>query len=447
MYKLMLNLVGVLALLAGFSTSAVAGTRYVVEDLGTLPGDYESMPWGINAHGDVVGSSTGPKGQRAFLFFDRAGMIELPGVARGAMSVARDINDNGVVVGQSSFRAAVWDLSGNIAVDFGGKYLDNLDRSSEALAVNNRGGIVGWFGGNLLRGSRHAFVYTEELGMVDLTPFGDGEANDINDAGQVAGVQNGRAFVWNDGRMERPELLPEFGKSTAWGINEFAEVVGSMTTKGLNSQRIFKFSSAVGLQDLGGHGDLNVLRRINANGQSVGQGRLADGKLQALIHSDADGLLALNSLITAPGDWYVEFATDINDEGVIVASAWSTKSRTRRAVKLVPVAEDYCLDRCIRSEEIAMKAGYTRDQVWVDATVLITDENGAAVPGARVAITWSLPDGRTFEQVNATDRQGLAAFEAGGPRGAYVLKVRNVSRDGFEFDSAHSSAMVGVLKT
>lgn len=350
MKKHLFNLAGILALIVGYASVASGATLYKVQDLGTLPGDYESMPWGINAHGDVVGASTGPKGHRAFLYVDRVGMIELPAVARGANSVARDINDNGVVVGRSNFRAAVWDLSRNIGLDLRGHYLDRLASDSEAMAVNGRGDITGWIGGDLLRGSRHAFVYFAEGGLVDLTPFGNGEGNDINEAGQVAGVQLDRAFVWSGRESERPELIPLFGNSAAYGINAFTEVVGSIAGKQTESIHLFKFSASVGVQDLGGHGDVNLLRRINVEGLAVGQGRLSDGRLQALVHSDRDGLWPLNKLIESRGKWFVDFATDINDEGVIVASAWNTTSKVRHAVKLIPVTRVYCPDQCARVE-------------------------------------------------------------------------------------------------
>jgi len=347
----MLKLIGIFLLLAGFASAGVAETRYTVADLGALPGDYEATPWGINAHGDVVGSSAGPKGQRAFLFVERVGMLELPTMARGGSSVARDINDLGVVVGQSNSRAAVWDLSGNLTRDVGPKFLGSFDSTSEAMAVNNLGEIAGWMAGDTVRGARHAFVYAIDRGMIDITAFGFGEANDINDAGLVVGAQNGRAFLWNNGSIKFPDLLPGFGLSAAYGINEFLDFVGSMTNKSLTSQHSFKLSAAFGPEDLGGYGDRNMLRRINNKGQSVGQGRLADNVLQALIHSDSDGLQALNDLIAAPSEWFVDFATDINDYGVIVATAWNGRSRTRHAVKLIPAPAEYCLQGCARSDE------------------------------------------------------------------------------------------------
>jgi hypothetical protein len=52
----------VLAALLGLTGTAMVGqTFYHVEDLGTLPGDDESMPWGISSSNEVVGWSNGTK--------------------------------------------------------------------------------------------------------------------------------------------------------------------------------------------------------------------------------------------------------------------------------------------------------------------------------------------------------------------------------------------------
>lgn len=444
----------VLAALAGLATPAAAETRYQVQDLGTLPGDYASTPWGINSHGDVVGSSTGIAGQRAFVFMDGAGMIELRGINRRAFSVARDINDFGQVVGQSNFRATLWDLRRTARTNFGTpRYLDSrgrdsLDRSSDALAINNAGDVVGWFGDNKLSAPRHAFVYTAERGMVNITPFKPGIAHDINDAGQVAGWQDGRAFLWDDGEIRALRVVSEFKLASAYGINAFSEVVGSMTDIGLTTQHAFRYSASNGLEDLGGRGDQNQLRRINARGQSVGQGRLENGKLQALIHTDEHGLLALNDLITSPDAWYIEDATDINDEGMIVALAWHSESKTRRAVRLVPmdVSGDGCVSRCLRSNGIVLTPLHRRTYPWVEATILVQDENGKPLPGVEVTIIWSLPDGTTVTQHGQSGKAGENEFAMGGQRGTYVLKIRKLARDGYTFDPVASKAMVASVK-
>ena len=49
----------VFAVLLGLTGSSVGQTFYTVEDLGTLAGDNQSVPWGINSFEEVVGWSSG----------------------------------------------------------------------------------------------------------------------------------------------------------------------------------------------------------------------------------------------------------------------------------------------------------------------------------------------------------------------------------------------------
>ena len=70
-------------------------------DLDTLGGD-ESIAWGINDRGDVVGHSfyAGSEDSRAFLY-SKGSMIDL-GTLGGVVSVARGINNSGGIVGAST---------------------------------------------------------------------------------------------------------------------------------------------------------------------------------------------------------------------------------------------------------------------------------------------------------------------------------------------------------
>ena len=99
----------ILALTAGVipATASAQSLVYTIDDLGVLPGHNSAIAWGINESGDVVGWSNGTGGTRAFLFTDGAGMVELdqfPGVAN--RTLARDINDAGVVAGQAKIDPA-----------------------------------------------------------------------------------------------------------------------------------------------------------------------------------------------------------------------------------------------------------------------------------------------------------------------------------------------------
>jgi probable HAF family extracellular repeat protein len=83
-----------------------------MRDLGTLPGDSSSHAFRINKKGDVVGYSSGPNGNRAFLWTAKDGMQNLGTLPGGDFSQAYDINNDGDVVGMSEslrgLRAFLW---------------------------------------------------------------------------------------------------------------------------------------------------------------------------------------------------------------------------------------------------------------------------------------------------------------------------------------------------
>ena len=117
-----------------------------VLDLGILPGDSASEAVAINNSGDVVGSSKGPGGLRAFIWSRVGGMQELGILPGGDSSTATDINDSGEVVGRSTSaegdHAFIWTKQGGIAD------LNSADSAAlgfvfiEAHAINARGQIL-----------------------------------------------------------------------------------------------------------------------------------------------------------------------------------------------------------------------------------------------------------------------------------------------------------------
>jgi len=75
-----------------------------IQDLGTFPGDDNSQALGINVRGQVVGVSSGPSGNRAFLW-ENGVMRDLNDLVGPAfpdhLLVAQHINDAGVIVGRA----------------------------------------------------------------------------------------------------------------------------------------------------------------------------------------------------------------------------------------------------------------------------------------------------------------------------------------------------------
>jgi probable HAF family extracellular repeat protein len=326
--------------------TAQAAIEYTVQDLGTLPGDSSSVATAINARGDVVGWSSGPAGTRAFVQYghSRQRMSALPSPAGRPRTVARDINDEGVIVGSANMggtdlgRAVQW--NGRAVRDLGtlgtGFY-------SEAWAVNNEGQVVGWSftnGGNGLTGV-HGFLYSQADGLVDLTPGSDnGYALDINDLGQVTGYRTAfggyHAFRWQDGAFEDLGVLDGFAHSFGWAISSTGRVAGSSKSASGNSERFVRSTESGGLESLGGTGEHNVALGINASGQVVGI--RGESAARGVLYTDEAGLRDLNALIDPASGWVILRAHDINDAGEIAAHGFNNLTGVSHALRLRPVA-------------------------------------------------------------------------------------------------------------
>jgi probable HAF family extracellular repeat protein len=440
-------LASVLALCLGAARPAVAETSYVVEDLGALAGDSSSVAWGINENGDVVGWSMGPAGSRAFVYTDAKGMVALPALPTKPRTIARDINEAGVIVGSANAggtdlgHAVLW--SGGSVQDLGtlgtGFY-------SEGWGVNNVGQVVGWSytnGGSGLTGV-HAFLYTPAGGMVDLTPQSDtGSAQDINDDGQVTGYKTAvggyHAFRWQGGAFEDLGVLPGFAHSFGWAVNALGQVAGNVTSASGNSERLFRSAPGGGLQDLGGQGEHNVAWGINASGHVVGT--RGQSMKRAVLYTDEGGLQDLDTLIDPSLGWVLLSAHDINDAGQIVGYAFNNFTEQTHAVRLQPTdgPPPECTFHCLRSTGIAMRGRVSSPGMrQVMARVTVKDETAAAMPSALVVATWTRPDGTTHDVNVWTNAMGVATTTTQGPPGLYNLKIVNVVLSQYTFDPSHS---------
>jgi probable HAF family extracellular repeat protein len=185
----------------------------IIVDLGTLGGSHAEA-FAINDFGQTVGrAQRADDVYRAFLHNPISVtpliMTDLGSLWVHGGSVARDISNNGFIVGSSEFRgpvtapssrgqqrATIWE--GNIIIDMG--TLHPLDPGSEALAVNSHGHAVGWSGSSRLaptltsvhQGQR-AFIWMghQMRDLNGLIPANSGwvlqSAEDINDAGMIIG--------------------------------------------------------------------------------------------------------------------------------------------------------------------------------------------------------------------------------------------------------------------
>ncbi len=168
-----------------------------VTPLGT-PGGFQSRANAITPSGVVVGGSLG----KPFVYTSASGMQFLPFLGYGVsdFAVASGVNDSGWVVGSSlatntgsALHAVCW-KSGQV-FDLGTIAIPDIGSSSQAIAVNNAGQIVGNASVFVSGNPRiRAFYHDSTYQMQDLNDLIDPAsgwtlefATSINDSGQIAG--------------------------------------------------------------------------------------------------------------------------------------------------------------------------------------------------------------------------------------------------------------------
>lgn len=267
--------------------------------------------WGINNKGTVVGTAhIANLGENHSAFWSESKLTEL-GTLGGTFSIARDINNNGIIVGHSytarpgypQEHAAAW-INGT-AKDLGalpGGF------KSFAEAINDNGKIVGasWVKGGL---SEHAVLWdsvnSKAIDLGTLTGNGNSYAFDINNTNQAAGwstpnvlLQSSHAVIWNDTKI----------------------------------------------QDLGSFGGESQAFSINNDGYVVGYSALSTGAspdVHAFIWHENTGMVDLNTYLdqgSVDAGWVLVSANDINNNGWIIGIANNTLNNTSSQFLLHPTS-------------------------------------------------------------------------------------------------------------
>lgn len=160
-----------------------------LKDLGTLGGN--AFAEGINDAGQIVGSSNLPSGTRHAFLWENGVMSDL-GTLGGNVSVAFDINNDGVVLGESQT-----ETSGGQKVPFLWTAEDGMQPIPllpgmvfDAQAINDAAHVVGTIHVEQTVNTLMAVIWTPSDGFVRLptSGFQGGRALGLNDVGLVVGL-------------------------------------------------------------------------------------------------------------------------------------------------------------------------------------------------------------------------------------------------------------------
>ncbi|PTR17596.1 putative secreted protein with PEP-CTERM sorting signal [Nitrosospira sp. Nsp2] len=344
-----LGLVAATILLGGVNQTQAS--TYAVTVLKSPPGAFYDSPSSLNNSGQVVGDSLVATATVHAMLWE-AGKVTDLGTFGGNYSYAEAINDAGVIVGFSVTsagvnRATLWNGSAGIDLEPSNKL------GGYASDINNLGQVV--INRPADAGSTHAVLWTDNT-VTDLPVFPGSRiysnASAINDAGEIVGSITDldslltRAVLWHGNTVTDLGTLYE-NFNSANDISNTGEIVGdSVVANGIRHATLWSGSTITdlgALTPISGSDSESVANAINDAGQIVGYSILDDNPRATVQHAtlwDHGALIDLNdALDPASGrtGWEIVNASDINNNGAIVADAW--QHGFQHAILLTPVPE------------------------------------------------------------------------------------------------------------
>lgn len=361
--KVMLTSVAAATLLCLVCQGASA-TTYQLTVLDS-PSGVQSFATGINAAGQVVGhyytpgftpSYTLPQSYQAAVWTQgvRTDLQPLPSLTNYTSTTAWDINDSGHILGQANYvtwfdgyysdiesAPVIWQAGGSAPTNLSplpsGQFYSDVRISAGAL--NNQGTVAAV--SDIVATTTFRASVIDGAGQLQVLGPNNvySEANDINDAGTLAGSYDFHAAVWQQGQLS--VLSDEaYGQSEANAINQLG-VVGGVVIDAQNQS--YTNHAALWID-----GELNLLPTLTSRhsrvlglnnlGQAVGYYEGDDLLFHAALW-DGDSVIDLSDALGPNSTFSLVEARDINDAGQIVGWGRSKEDGIARAFLITPVPE------------------------------------------------------------------------------------------------------------
>jgi probable HAF family extracellular repeat protein len=403
-----------------FAASTCFAQMYTVTDLGTLGGT-QSWAAGINAFGQVVGGSFTSGNATVHAFRTAANSPINPATddlstLTGTYSSATGINDSGQVVGTYGYWGDyAFRTNANSPINLPTDDLGTLGGSGRlASGINNSGQVVGYslttgnYGTHAFRTSANTPINpaTDDLGILGMGSYSCNYSwgRAINASGQVAGESSVpgsciHAFRTSANTPINPATddLGTLGgtDSTAAGINDSGQVVGSAAIGGDTSAHAFRTSANGPINpatdDLGTLGGSNSSALgINNFGQVVGWSELTVNvnNRHAFLYNGGV-MYDLNDFIVSGSEWELTHAWGINDAGQIAGQGTQNCTPywicSGRAFLLTPIYKAFVQQPINADGSSVFKA--TRGVVPVKFTLTENGTSTCALPPATISVT------------------------------------------------------------
>ena len=317
------------------ASQSPAADLYSLTALSNSLGGSGITGYGMNNLAQIVGYEAGPSDNftTAYVWSPQQGVQTLTPLTAGYTSYADDINDSGLIAGRSTVLAPYSNLEPTI-------WHTSAPGSPTALIINNCSSCGGPASSvnnapvAQVAGTNDGQAYLWNEGDATLSLLGlSGIVEDVNDAGVITGYTIGspyEPFIWDiGGGQSQPQLLTDQLGAQAVAINNSNQVVGRYATIDGYINQGFIWDAANGFRGLDPLHEYGLIfpTDINNNGQVVGYLSDLFGQSHGFLWTASDGIKLIGDMVD-PNDPYYNPNADIiweafaiNDNGQIAAES------------------------------------------------------------------------------------------------------------------------------